>query len=211
MLLSVQVRDTQLHPGGAYFELLYHRARKSVQDVGYVIQHRKDEPLEKVYVGRRARYHLNLLLSLAAIGLGITGIVSLVLRSFSVGIILIILAVLCAFLPSELHDKVRRDYRQKRKIIQLKQQEQGWDDSMQPTYRTVATQLVRPKGISRAPLPPEVPSEFTKDYQEACLVLTDSPKASAALSRRCLQNLLREEGWHHKERPSRPDSRGSGF
>lgn len=30
------------------------------------------------------------------------------------------------------------------------------------------------------------------DYQEACLVLADSPKASAALSRRCLQHLLRD-------------------
>jgi hypothetical protein len=33
---------------------------------------------------------------------------------------------------------------------------------------------------------------FADDYREACLVLSDSPKASAALSRRCLQNLLRE-------------------
>jgi len=53
--------------------------------------------------------------------------------------------------------------------------------------------LVRPKTISRAPLPPEVPPEFANDYNEACLVLADSPKASAALSRRCLQNLLREK------------------
>ena len=30
-LLSVQIRDTQLHPQGAYFELLYNRAPKSVQ------------------------------------------------------------------------------------------------------------------------------------------------------------------------------------
>jgi hypothetical protein len=30
-LLSIQVRDTQLHPQGAYFELLYNRAPKSVQ------------------------------------------------------------------------------------------------------------------------------------------------------------------------------------
>ena len=29
-------------------------------------------------------------------------------------------------------------------------------------------------------------------YREACLVLADSPKASAALSRRCLQHLLRD-------------------
>jgi hypothetical protein len=39
-----------------------------------------------------------------------------------------------------------------------------------------------------------VPEEFAADYREACLVLTDSPKASAALSRRCLQLLLREKG-----------------
>jgi hypothetical protein len=49
-----------------------------------------------------------------------------------------------------------------------------------------------PKVSSRAPLPPEVPDEFAIDYQEACLTLTDSPKASAAISRRCLQHILRE-------------------
>lgn len=49
-----------------------------------------------------------------------------------------------------------------------------------------------PKGIARAPLPVEVPPPIAEDYQEACLVLADSPKASAALSRRCLQNLLRQ-------------------
>ena len=37
---------------------------------------------------------------------------------------------------------------------------------------------------------PEVPKEFAEDFTEACLVLADSPKASAALSRRCLQNLI---------------------
>jgi hypothetical protein len=52
---------------------------------------------------------------------------------------------------------------------------------------------VYPKGVSRAPLPSEVPAEFAKDYCEASLVLPDSEKASAALSRRCLQFLLREK------------------
>jgi hypothetical protein len=52
---------------------------------------------------------------------------------------------------------------------------------------------VWPKGVARSPLPPEVPEEFAADYREACLVLTDSPKASAALSRRCLQHLLRDK------------------
>jgi hypothetical protein len=59
--------------------------------------------------------------------------------------------------------------------------------------------LVWPKGIARSPLPEEVPAQFAGDYQEACLVLADSPKASAALSRRCLQNLLRN---HVKVKPS---------
>lgn len=50
---------------------------------------------------------------------------------------------------------------------------------------------VWPKGVARAPLSSIVPEEYASDYREACLVLGDSPKASAALSRRCLQNLLR--------------------
>jgi len=53
--------------------------------------------------------------------------------------------------------------------------------------------LFKPKTISRAPLPPEILPKFADDYKEACLVIADSPKASAALSRRCLQNLLREK------------------
>lgn len=57
---------------------------------------------------------------------------------------------------------------------------------------TKNTFLVYPKGISRAPLSTVVPEIYAQDYKEACLVLADSAKASAALSRRCLQNLLRE-------------------
>ncbi len=52
--------------------------------------------------------------------------------------------------------------------------------------------LVYPKTINRNPCPKEVPEKYANDYFEACLVLSDSPKASAALSRRCLQNILRE-------------------
>lgn len=52
--------------------------------------------------------------------------------------------------------------------------------------------LVQPRGVSRAPLSKDVPDKFAEDYREACLVLADSPKASAALSRRCLQHLLHE-------------------
>lgn len=53
--------------------------------------------------------------------------------------------------------------------------------------------LVRPKAALR-PLPPtQVPPEFANDYIEAALVLNDSSQASAALSRRCLQHILREK------------------
>lgn len=50
--------------------------------------------------------------------------------------------------------------------------------------------LIYPKGSTRTPVPKEVPIAIASDYVEACIVLVDSPKASSALSRRCLQNLL---------------------
>jgi len=48
-----------------------------------------------------------------------------------------------------------------------------------------------PVGSGRMPAVPEVEPQFAEDYNEACLVLPFSPKASAALSRRCLQNIIR--------------------
>jgi len=50
-----------------------------------------------------------------------------------------------------------------------------------------------PRSASRPNPPKEVPAEFCEDYIEASLILGDSPKASAAISRRCLQHLLREK------------------
>ncbi len=52
--------------------------------------------------------------------------------------------------------------------------------------------IAYPKSSLRPPCPTEVLKEFAEDYNESCLVISDSPKASAALSRRCLQNILRE-------------------
>jgi hypothetical protein len=52
--------------------------------------------------------------------------------------------------------------------------------------------LVRPRIANRNPTPIEVPELYARDYTQACLVLTDSPMASAALSRRCLQHIIRE-------------------
>ena len=52
---------------------------------------------------------------------------------------------------------------------------------------------VYPKASAR-PVPAEVPIEIAKEFTEACTVLPDSEKASAALSRRCLQNILTTAG-----------------
>ncbi len=53
--------------------------------------------------------------------------------------------------------------------------------------------LVWPKGIARIPLPEAVQDPFRTDYIEACNTLNDSPRASAAMSRFCLQRLLRDK------------------
>lgn len=53
--------------------------------------------------------------------------------------------------------------------------------------------LCYPRSVSRGSIGPEITKEFADDYVEACNTLADSPKASAALSRRCLQHVLREK------------------
>jgi len=52
--------------------------------------------------------------------------------------------------------------------------------------------LIWPPIASRRPLPEGVPAHIAADYKEGAIVIIDSEKASAALSRRCLQSLLRE-------------------
>ena len=49
-----------------------------------------------------------------------------------------------------------------------------------------------PRFASRPPLSSYVPDGLASDYREAAAVLEISPKASAALSRRALQSLLRD-------------------
>lgn len=45
---------------------------------------------------------------------------------------------------------------------------------------------------SAKPLPDYIPTAIKADYEEACLILNLSPKASATLSRRCLQGMIRD-------------------
>jgi Domain of unknown function (DUF4145) len=53
--------------------------------------------------------------------------------------------------------------------------------------------LVRPRVSVRPPPPLQVPAEFANVYIEASTIIGDSPQASAALSRRCLQYIIREK------------------
>lgn len=56
-----------------------------------------------------------------------------------------------------------------------------------------------PRHSLRSPPPSEVPQVIAADYIEAATVLPYSPKASAALSRRCLQNILTAHGYQGRD------------
>ena len=45
---------------------------------------------------------------------------------------------------------------------------------------------------SAKPFPEYIPLQIRNDYEEACLIKSKSPKASATLSRRCLQGIIRD-------------------
>lgn len=60
------------------------------------------------------------------------------------------------------------------------------DDSAPPLFK----RRVLPEGGAKA-VPDYVPEAIRADYLEACLIRELSPKASATLSRRCLQGMIR--------------------
>jgi hypothetical protein len=55
--------------------------------------------------------------------------------------------------------------------------------------------FIYPKSLLRQGASVVVPEDLREDFDEAVAVLDGSPKASAALSRRCLQGLLRYQGY----------------
>ncbi len=50
---------------------------------------------------------------------------------------------------------------------------------------------LKPQSFAK-PFPDYVPAPIRTDYEEACLIRDLSPKASATLSRRCLQGIIRD-------------------
>jgi Domain of unknown function (DUF4145) len=64
---------------------------------------------------------------------------------------------------------------------------------------TFETKTVYPRGGQYPPAPSDVPSAIAADYAEANEVLQISAKASAALSRRCLQSILSAHGYKGRD------------
>lgn len=60
------------------------------------------------------------------------------------------------------------------------------------------SKIIYPQAGIRPPAPLDVSPEIAEDFNEASTVFTDSPKASAALSRRCLQSVLCHLGFDQK-------------
>lgn len=77
-------------------------------------------------------------------------------------------------------------------ILSLFEQYERQKSSRSTSYLKKREFLCYPKAPNRVPLSEHIPDDFAKVYNEACLTLVDSPMASAALSRRCFQHLLRE-------------------
>jgi hypothetical protein len=59
--------------------------------------------------------------------------------------------------------------------------------------------MIYPIAANRGPVHSDVPYEIANDYIEACNVLPISAKASAALSRRCLQSVLHNAGYNARD------------
>ncbi|MDZ5646375.1 DUF4145 domain-containing protein [Nitrospirillum sp. BR 11828] len=55
----------------------------------------------------------------------------------------------------------------------------------------IVTWQLLPNGIAK-PQPSYIPQVLISDYNEACLIINNSPKASATLARRCIQGIIRD-------------------
>jgi hypothetical protein len=68
------------------------------------------------------------------------------------------------------------------------------EDASSGDPRTSPDFQIYPPGPSIRPIDPAITGEYEQDFREALLVLNLSPKASAAVSRRLLQHVIRQKG-----------------
>lgn len=57
--------------------------------------------------------------------------------------------------------------------------------------KDISTTNIRPCSLAKQ-YPQYIPENIRNDYEEACAIVSLSPKASATLSRRCLQGIIRD-------------------
>lgn len=77
--------------------------------------------------------------------------------------------------------------------------ETGYDWRFRSTGATLFAGTLIPQAKIRT-FPPVIPVPIIDDYREACLISDLSPKASATLSRRCLQGMIRDFAGIRKNR-----------
>lgn len=78
-------------------------------------------------------------------------------------------------------------------LIRLRRGRFGAHGEYSGSLKTVELEQIVYPQYSIRPVDQEVPERYRDDYLEASAILNISPKASAALSRRLLQHILREE------------------
>lgn len=75
-------------------------------------------------------------------------------------------------------------------VIRLHEQHMGYDEQGLPTGSETSWRLARPRVVRTRPLEAAVDADLRRDYEEATVLLSDSPRMSAVLSRRILAELL---------------------
>jgi hypothetical protein len=79
--------------------------------------------------------------------------------------------------------------------VEAKEYPTQWDvGNAQQTWKLIPASRAKP-------FPNYIPPQILQDYREACLIVDLSPKASATLSRRCLQGMIRNF-WGITDKPN---------
>ncbi len=92
-------------------------------------------------------------------------------------------------------------------IIQLRYGEYKWMEDGGEIINIQKEEIIYPRTVARI-IDNTIPNQYREAFNEANSVLIFSPKASAALSRRLLQTLLREK---YKIKPGSLDTEITGF
>jgi len=83
-----------------------------------------------------------------------------------------------------------REYQMRAKLFKTERTPSAGGSYYNKPITAIGEWTLRPKSGAR-PFPAYIPKPILDDYNEACLIVNDSPKASATLSRRCLQGMIR--------------------